>query len=349
MRHFMLALLVLLAGCSGPRQPSAGDRKFERQTLNVFNWSDYIDPALIEEFEKRTGARVQYDTYASDAELEAKLLTGNSGYDVIFPSDRSLPLLIKKQLIAKLDREKLPNLRHIDPRYVAAPFDPKGEYAAPYFTGTVAVGIRTDHVTAEVKGFEVLFDPRYKGHITLLDDPEHVVAMAMLYLGHPMNSTEPKHLEDAERLLVKQRDLVQAYTSDDYKERLIRGDTWVALGWSGDLLQARREDAKINVILPESGTMLWVDAMCLPATSKRGDLAHAFIDFLLEPENAAKNATFVRYATPNLAGQKLLEDELRSDPVVYLSDSMADRCQWLKDRGAEVEKIERVWQAVRNP
>jgi len=292
---------------------------------------------------------VQYDTYSSDSELEAKLLTGNSGYDVIFPSDRSLPMLLKKQLIAKLDLSQLPNRRHLDPRYLSTPADLLGEYMVPYFTGSVAIGVRTDRVSDDVRGFEVLFDAKYKGRITMLDDPEHVTALAMLYLGRPVNSTEHDDLQDAQRLLAEQRGLVQAYTSDDYKERLIRGDTWVALGWSGDLLQAQGEDETIRVVLPEQGTLLWVDAMCIPIASRRSDLAHAFIDFLHEPRRAAQNAEFVRYATPNLAAQELLPEDLRSDATVYPSDEYLGRCQWLRDKGAQIEQIERMWQAVRNP
>lgn len=338
----------LFVGCSGPNQ-SIGDGPFSGQTLSVFNWSDYIDPTVVEEFERRTGARVQYDTYSSDSELEAKLLTGNSGYDVIFPSDRSLPMLLKKQLIAKLDLKKIPNRRHIHPRYLTTPADPQGEYAVPYFTGAVAVVINSDHVSGNVHSWDVLFDPRYKGRITMFDDPETVVATVMLKLGFPMNSTEPEHLAAVQRLLIEQRGLVQAYTTDDFKERLIRGDAWVAFGWSGDLLQARGEKPEIRLVLPEEGTMLFIDAMCVPATSKHFELAHAFIDFLHEPEIAAKNAVFVRFATPNRAARELLPDDLRNDPTVYLPDAYADRCQWLKDKGPEIEKIERLWQAVRNP
>lgn len=342
-------LLACLAGCSNPQGSATGSGPFAGQTLAVFNWSDYIDPEVIEEFERRTGARVQYDTYSSDAELEAKLLTGNSGYDVIFPSDRSLPMLLKKRLIAELDLERIPNREHVDPRYLTLPADPRGEYTVPYFTGSVAVGINTEHVTGDVRGFDVLFDPRYKGRITMLDDPENVVAIVLVKLGLPMNSTDPEHLAKAEQHLIAQRDLVQAYTTDDFKERLIRGDSWVALGWSGDLLQARAENPYIKLVLPEEGTMLWVDTMCVPATSKNVELAHAFIDFLNEPEIAAQNAAFVRYATPNRAARELLPDDLRDDPTVYLPESYADRCHWLQDKGPQIEHIERLWQAVRNP
>ncbi|HVC92076.1 MAG TPA: spermidine/putrescine ABC transporter substrate-binding protein, partial [Pirellulales bacterium] len=187
---FIGGITAIATGCSKSGDKPVSVLPFDGQTLNVFNWSDYIDPELIAEFEARTGAHVQYDTYSSDSELETKVLAGGGGYDVIFPSDRSIPMMLNKKLLARLDKALLPNWKHLDQKFLNAPYDPKSEYGAPYFWGTVAVGIRTDHVTGDVKGFEVLFDEQYRDHITMLDDPEHVVAVALMQLGLPMNSTE---------------------------------------------------------------------------------------------------------------------------------------------------------------
>lgn len=353
-RAFGLALCIgvcLLSGCSKSDQKATAAKAalpFEGQTLNVFNWSDYIDPELVPEFEKRTGARVQYDTYSSDAELETKLLAGGAGYDVIFPSDRSMPMLIKKEFLLPIDRSLVPNWKHLDEKFLTPPYDSTSEYEVPYFWGTVAVGIRTDHVSDEPKDFNVLFDERFKGHITMLDDPENVVAVALLALGLPMNSTKDEDLARAKELLVKQKPLVQAYTSDSYKERLIKGEAWVALGWSGDILQAKAENDQIAVILPDSGSMIWVDSMAIPKGAKNARLAHEFANYMLDPQIAARNANFVKYATPNKAAAGSIDPELANDPTVYPSEQVLERCQWLQDRGAEIAKIERLWQEVRN-
>src|SRR5262249_37631005 len=165
----LAAAVLLAAGCSGsPNTPSA-DQPFAGQTLRVFNWSDYIDPDLIPEFERRTGAKVEYDNYSSDAELETKLLAGGGGYDVIFPSDRSMVPLVKKARLAALDRHLLPNWKNLDPQFLGSPHDPQNRYSVPYFWGTLAVGVRTDHVKEPVKDFSALFDERYRGHITMPD------------------------------------------------------------------------------------------------------------------------------------------------------------------------------------
>lgn len=332
-----LALLVVLApaGC-GPPEP----------TLNVLNWSDYIAPELLEEFEQQHGVRVQYDNYASDGELESKMQAG-ARYDVIFPSDRSMVPLVKKGLLAELDRSLLPNWVYLDKEFLGRRFDPENTYSVPYFWGTLAVGVRTDRVAEELKGFEALFDERCKGRITMLNEAENAVAVALLHLDLPMNSTKDEDLARAKELLQKQRRLVQAYTSSKYREKLISGEAWVALGWSGDLLQAREKESNIAVIVPEKGTMKWVDSMAIPKTAANPKLAHAFLNFLMGPEVAARNANFVRYATPNAGARAKLDRELLDDPAVYPSPEVMARCEWLQDRGPDIAKIERLWREVR--
>lgn len=350
----LLCCAVVVAsvlGCSGgsntPATRQSAKGPFAGQRLNVFNWSDYIDPELIPEFERRTGAKVQYDNFSSESELEAKLLAGGGGYDVIFPSDRSMAPLVSKGMLDDLDKSQLTNWKNLDPKFLGAPYDSENRFSVPYFWGTVAVGIRTDHVKDPVTGFGVLFDERYKGRITMLDDAENVVATVLLHLGHPMNSTDPDQLAQVKELLDKQRPLVQAYTSDAFKEKLISGEAWVVLGWSGDILQAAADNENIRAIVPETGTMIWVDAMAVPKDAKNKRLAHAFINFLLEPDIAAKNANHVRYASPNVAARGQMDSALLEDPAIYPPQEVLDRCQWLKDKGPEIAKIERIWQEVR--
>ncbi|MEX2026113.1 MAG: spermidine/putrescine ABC transporter substrate-binding protein, partial [Pirellulaceae bacterium] len=317
------------------------------QRLNVFNWSDYLDPKLIPEFEKRTGARVQYDNFSSESELDTKLLTGGGGYDVVFPSDHSMVVMVEKDLLADLDKSQLPNLAHIDPQFLDPPYDPGCRRGAPYFWGTLAIGIRTDHVKQPVEGFEVLFDERYAGRITMLDDAENVVGAMMMHLGHSINSVDDRELAEVKRLLERQRPLVQAYTSDAYKEKLIKGEAWVVLGWSGDIVQAASESEHVRAIVPQRGTMLWVDSMAIPKAARNKRLAHAFINFLLEPEIAARNAKFVSFPSPNLAAREMLDAEILADPAIYPPEPVLRRCQRLHDRGPAIAKIEKLWREVR--
>lgn len=344
----MLGLaILLLTFASGCKQDSDPNLPYSGQTLQVYNWSDYIDKDLISEFEKRTGAKVNYTNYSSDSDLEGKLLTGGGPYDVVFPSDRSMTLLVKKNLLAELDRQQLPNWKNLDPKFLGRRFDPKNRVSVPYFWGTVAIGIRTDHVKEPVQGFEVLFDERYKGRITMLDDPEHVVAIALLHLGLPMNSTEPADLAKAKALLQKQAPLVQAYTSDGFKEKLIKDEAWVVMGWSGDILQARDEEKNVKAIVPASGTLIWVDSMAIPKNAANPRLAHEFINFLLDAQISGRNANFVKYASPNQAARAHIDAKFLNDPVIYPPAKVLERCQWLEDRGPAFARIEEIWKQIR--
>ncbi len=322
-------------------------------TLKVFNWSDYIHEDLIAEFERQFACTVVYDNYSSDSELETRLATGAGSYDVVFPSDRALTALIAKRLLQPIDRARLPNFRHLDPKFLGRPFDVENRFSVPYFLGTLAVGVRTDRVEQPVNGLEPLFNSAHHGRMTMLDDMENVVAAALCHLGLPLNSVEPDHLARAQRLLLQQKPLVQAYTSDSYRERLISGEAWAALGWSGDLLQADTElvesgaSARVAVVIPPQGTMLWMDSMVIPARAQRVDVAHAFIDFLLDPQVAAINAQKVNYATPNAAARERLPPATLANTSIYLPKDLIDRCTWLEDRGQQIEKIERVWRSVR--
>ena len=316
-------------------------------TLRIFNWSDYCDPEIIPQFERETDCTVIYDNYSSDAELETRLATGGGAYDVVFPSDRAMHALLAKNLLRELEHSALPNFRHLDAQFLSPPVDPGNRFSVPYFWGTLAVGIRTDKCLRTAAGFEPLFDDGNRGRITMLDDLENTVAAVLLHLGLPLNSVEPAHLQKARQLLLEQKPLLQAYTSDSYKERLISGDAWAALGWSGDLSQAAREEARIAVVVPRQGTMMWLDSMVIPRAARNAALAHRFINFMLSPETAERNALAVQYATPNATARARLPQSMLSNESIYLPAATLAQCDWLRNRGPLIERVEAIWREVR--
>ncbi len=345
-RRSLLGAAAASAIAAGCESPSASG-----QVLKVFNWSDYVNPAAIESFEAAHGCRVVYDNFSSDSELEARLATGGGAYDVVFPSDRAMHSLLAKGLLQPLNRRLLTNTTNLNPDFLGRSFDPQNRFSLPYFWGTVAVGVRKDDVKENVTGFEVLFDRRYRGRITMLDDLENVVAAVLMYLERPLNSVATGDLTAARQLLLAQKPLVQAYTSDAYRERLISGDAWVSLGWSGDLLQAATIAAEqgdaVDVIVPQQGTLLWLDSMAIPARATNVSLAHRFIDHLLSVPVAVRNAEYVHYATPNAAAFAKLDPASAADPRIYPATATLAKCQWLEDRGEEIAKIEAIWREVR--
>ena len=340
----LAAAAVAASGC--------GSRPDNGRVLKVFNWSDYSDPAVIEDFERmNNNCRVVYDNFSSDSELEARLATGGGAYDVVFPSDRAMHSLKAKGLLQPIDHGQLAKMSNLDPAFLNQPFDPGNEFSLPYFWGTVAVGVRTDHVPGLVAGFEALFDDRYRGRITMLDDLENVVAVVLMFLGKELNSVKPADLLLAKQTLLAQKPLVQAYTSDAYRERLIAGQAWVSLGWSGDLLQAaeiaNEPVPKVNVVVPVTGTLKWLDSMAIPRRASDVALAHQFIDHLLDANVALANAKYVKYATPNVAAFKLLPPAMAADPRIYPPKATMSACEWLTDRGEQIALIEAVWREVR--
>jgi spermidine/putrescine-binding protein len=344
-RILSIAMLAMTAtwfcGCSH-QEPPKGEN-----TVRVLIWTDYVAPEVIQEFERRMNCKVVLDTFVSDAQLEDAVLKRREAYDVVFPSDRVMQLLVDKDVLEPLDTAQVPNISHLDGKFLYPQDDPKRRFAVPYHWGTIGVGVRTDLVQGAPTGFEALFDERNKGHVTMLDDAEHAFAIALIHLRHPPNSTNRSHLEEAKSLLLRQRPLILEYTSDRYKDELDDGSAWASLGWNGDLAQARAKNPKVKVLIPESGTIVWVDNIAVLKASGNRRLAHAFVNFLLDPEVAAKNATSLGYATPNKTAAERIPAAEKEDPVIYPPQTLLEKCELLRHHGPEDQLLEQLWQEVK--
>jgi putrescine transport system substrate-binding protein len=321
-----------------PAAPAA-----EEKVVNVYNWSDYIDPAMLEAFTKETGIKVNYDVFDSNEVLQTKLLAGNTGYDVVVPSASFLELQIKAGVFQKLDKSKLPNWSHLDESIMAriAKHDPGNEYAVNHMWGTDAIGYNVKKVMAidpkaPVDSWSLILDPKWAAKfkdcgISVLDAPDEVVGVALAYLGKDPNSESLDDLKAAEDLLMKIRPYVRMIHSSQYIDSLANGDICVTLGWSGDILQSksRAEEAgqgvEIAMTVPKEGTIIWFDMYAIPADAPHPDNAHAFINYMMKPEVAAANSNFVHYATANKDALPLLDPAVRDDPGVYPPQAVMDK------------------------
>jgi len=315
----------------------------EDKVVNVYNWSDYIDPAMIEAFTKETGIKVNYDVFDSNEVLQTKLLAGNTGYDVVVPSASFLELQIKAGVFQKLDKSKLPNWSHLDESIMAriAKHDPGNEYAVNHMWGTDAIGYNVKKVQAidpkaPVDSWSLILDPKWAAKfkdcgISVLDAPDEVVGVALAYLGKDPNSESLDDLKAAEDLLMQIRPYVRMIHSSQYIDSLANGDICVTLGWSGDILQSksRAEEAgqgvEIAMTVPKEGTIIWFDMYAIPADAPHPDNAHAFINYMMKPEVAAANSNFVHYATANKDALPLLDPAVRDDPGVYPPQAVMDK------------------------
>jgi putrescine transport system substrate-binding protein len=345
------AVAAVLAACGGqapaekPADGAAPDASTAAavdtdadKVLNVYNWSDYIDTSVLEEFEKETGIKVSYDVFDSNEVLETKLLAGSTGYDIVVPSASFLERQIKAGVFQKLDRTRLPNLVNLDADITqrVALHDPGNEHSVNYLWGTSGVGYNEAKILermpdAPVDSFAMFYDPKVVSKfadcgVTLLDAPSEVLGTVLIYLGRDANSEKPEDLAEAEKVLMAIRPFVKYVNSSKYIEDLANGEICLALGWSGDVLQSRdraNEAGKgitIKYLIPREGAVMFFDMLAIPNDAKHVKNAHLFIDFLLRPEIAAKNTNYVNYANSNAASLALVSDDVKNDRGIYPSD-----------------------------
>ncbi|MFD2236812.1 polyamine ABC transporter substrate-binding protein [Aureimonas populi] len=303
--------------------------------VNVFNWSDYIDESVLQEFTAETGIRVVYDVYDSNEILETRLLAGSSGYDVVVPSAEYMGRQIEAGIFQPLDRSKLTNLGNMWPLIEerTALYDPDNAHSVNYMWGTTGIGYNTRRVAellpdAPLDSWALVFDPANaevlsQCGIDLLDSPGEIYPPALAYLGLDPDSRDPEDLERAQELLASIRPFIRRFHSSEYINALANGDICVAVGFSGDVFQARdrAEEAgngvEIGYSIPKEGALMWFDQMAIPADAPHVDAAHQFIDFMMRPDIIARSTDYVVYANGNLASQELIDPEILSDPAVY--------------------------------
>jgi putrescine transport system substrate-binding protein len=344
----------------------AGVATAQEKVVNVYNWSDYIDNSILEDFTKETGIKVVYDVFDSNEILETKLLAGGSGYDVVVPTGPFLARQIQAGVFQKLDKSKLPNLSNMWPEISErlAKYDPGNEYAVNYMWGTTGIGYNVDKVKAAlgdvpIDSFAVIFDPanaeKLKGcGINILDSPDETFAIAMNYVGRNPDSKETADLEAGGEVYMKIRPFVRTFNSSAYIDELANGDACITIGWSGDVLQAksRAEEAKnginVNYVIPKEGTYMWFDNLAIPADAKNVEEAHAFINYLMKPEVIAKASNYVQYANGNLASHKFLDEAVLKNPSVYPTEETTKKLFTISPYGPRESRVlNRLWTTIK--
>lgn len=307
----------------------------EEPALNVLNWSDYIAPGTVAAFEAETGIRVRYDVFDSNEVLEARLLTGRSGYDIVVPSAHFVARQIEAGVFQPLDRARLPGLRHLDAEVMRtlSAYDPGNAHVVPWLWGTVGLGFDAIAIEARLGGapaasWQLLLDPANAAKladcgIALLDSPMEVIPSVLIGLGLPPNSEDPAHIDRAFAALEAIRPHVRYFHSSQYINDLANGEICLALGYSGDIIQARAraEEAStgqvLRYLLPEEGALIWFDVLAIPRDAPHPGNAHRFIEFILRPEVIAEVSNAVRYANANVAATPLVDEAVRLDPGIY--------------------------------
>jgi putrescine transport system substrate-binding protein len=364
LRHSYLCCVAVLAGAAGCSDPQAhGPRASESEkVLNVDNWSDYIQPSVIADFEKEYGIRVNYDVFDSNEILETKLLTGHTNYDLVVPSGAFLERQIQADIYQKLDKAQLPNLKNVDPDVARAEglYDPGNQYSVDYMWITSGVGYNTAEIRARlpdapVDSWRMLFDPAVVAHfqdcgISILDAPSEVVATVLLYIGRNPNSNSPDDLKAAEAVLKAMRPYVRYVDSSRYIDNLANGDICLAMGWSGDVKQAHDRAAEagkgveLAYSIPKGGAIANYDVLAIPADAPHVRNAHLFINFLLRPDIAARNSNLIKYANAVTPSIQPLDPSVVSDPGVYPPAEVRARLTPERPRPPDYQRLlTRMW------
>jgi putrescine transport system substrate-binding protein len=338
----------------------------QERVVNVYNWSDYIDPQVLSDFTRESGIKVVYDTYDTNEIVETKLLAGKSGYDVVVPSGPFLQRLIKAGVFQKLDKAKLPNLKHAWPEIAQrlAVFDPGNLYAVDYMWGTTGIGLNLKKVKerlgdSPLNSWDLVLQPELAGKlkdcgIMMLDAPEDIVPGVLNYLRFNPDSKKPEDLQAAGDALMKVRDTIRKFHSSEYINALANGDICMAVGYSGDVLQAKKraEEAgngvEVGYVLPREGALMWFDSFAIPADAQHVAEAHQLIDYLMRPEVAAANTTCVRYANGNATARTLVKPEILDDRGIYPDEATFGRLFTNTAYDERSQKlVTRLWTRVR--
>lgn len=342
MKKIALVLAILLVGtlfgCAA---------KEDSNTLYVLNWGDYIDEALLTQFEEETGIQVNYTTMATNEEMMVKLEEADCIYDVCFPSDYIIERLIQKDLLHELNKDNIPNLQYIDERFLDLDFDPENKYSVPYMWGTVGILYNTTMVQEPVTSWDILWDETYADQILMYDSIRDTIGVALMKLGYSINTRNEADIQAAEEALIAQKPIVQAYLGDPIKDRLISGGAAMGIVYSGDAMWCMYENPDLAYAVPETGSNLWFDNIIIPKTSDNTEAAEAFINFLCDPEVAAQNAEYIGYSTPNAVALEILGEEYINDPTYNPPQELLDKCEIFHDLGDFITVYNDAWNRIK--
>ncbi|MFM8236258.1 MAG: PotD/PotF family extracellular solute-binding protein [Actinomycetota bacterium] len=333
-----------VAACGGSGSGSGGGT--EAKTLNLFNWTDYVAPETVPGFQRETGIRVTYDTFASNDELVAKMEGGGVGYDIIVPTDGILPRLRRSELLRELDLAQIPNVTNLEDRFRTADYDPGNRYSIPWQWGTTGIGYDPEAVGTEVTDWDGFELAGVRGRSSFLDEARDAFGLALFRLGHDPNTTDPEQLDEARDYLIDLKGRVKAITSD-YQEPLKSGELILAQAFSGDAFQVAAEAPKVRYVIPRSGAFQYADVMAIPTDAPHPDNAHAFMNYILEPEVGAALSNYVQYGSPNRAALPFIDRELIDNPLIYPPPEILSKLAFLRDLGeTELEYSDR-WTEIK--
>lgn len=334
----LLALLALiLVGCESSSKP----------TLQIFIWSDYITPEVIEKFKKEYDCHIVIDTFDSNESMYAKLKLGANSYDLIFPSNYFLDILRKQNMIQPIDKTLIPNYKNLDPTYLKLIENEDLDYAIPYMVSTTGIIYRNDKVKEFSPSWKVFARSDLKGRMTMLNDLREVIGAALQVLGHSINTTNSKEIAAAVELILDWKQNLAKFEGEQYKNGVASGEYLIAQGYAGDSLQVIAENKNVGFSYAEEGTAISIDFAVIPTNAGNKELALKFINFLLQPEITAENIVFTNFLSPNQEAYGLLPEELQKSNVLFPPKSVLEKSEMIRDLGKENHLYNEAWDKIK--
>lgn len=312
---------LLLTGCSNGGSNAANGE------VNVFNWGEYIDESLLEDFEAETGIHVNYKTFPDNETLYSTLKSSAGEYDVIIPSDYMIARMIDEDMLEKINFDNVPNFAAINDNYKNLDYDPANEYSVPYTWGTVGLIYNTTVVDETPDSWDIMWDEKYAGQILMFDNSRDAIGIALKKLGYSFNTTDEAQIKEAVDALIEQAPLVQAYVMDQIFDKLEVGEAAIGPYYAGDAITMIESNPDLAFVIPKEGSNLFVDAMCIPKGAPNKENAEAFINYMCSAEAAAANCDYIGYSTPSDSAKELLNEELVNNPIAYPDEETLSRCE----------------------
>ncbi|GIP24568.1 spermidine/putrescine ABC transporter substrate-binding protein [Paenibacillus sp. J22TS3] len=335
----LTAMLVVLAlsGCGS-----------KKETLNIYSWADNFDPQVLKDFEEQNNVKINYDNFANNEDLLAKIKAGGGGYDLIQPSDYMVATMIKENLLAPLNMANIPNFANLTESLKNPPFDPGNKYSIVYMSGVTGIAYNKKYVKEPISSWADLWNPKYKGKVLLLDDNREVIGMSLKKNGWSNSSTDETQIKTSVEDLKKLLPSVLAFDTDTIKQKMIQEEGWIATMWSGDASFVAKENKDIAYVVPKEGGTIFADNYAIPKDAKNKELAEKFINYMMDPKVSAKNYEAIGYSDPNAKAMEFHSKEYRDDKMINLSEDEMKRTEWLKDVGNTLQVYDRFWTELKS-
>lgn len=318
----------------------------EKKQLYLYNYAEYVSAELIEEFERRYDVEVSVNYFNDNEELLSRLQMGVEGYDLIFPTAHMVGILKAQGLIQPIDTSSLTNLPQVDPRFRRLDFDPSGSYSVPYAYGFIAMVYNQDQIKDSITSWRALWDEKYRSNILMVDDMNDVLFTGYRYLGYEMDK-DPRKLQEVTEALIRQKPLLLKYENNMTRDYMVAGDVWIAQTWNGFIQQILSAGERFKMVIPEEGVLFFMDNMCIPKNAPNKETAELFINFLLEPRNAARNMEIIAYAMPVPAARDFLPDSIRNSQAIFPPDNVIEHMTLFRDMGEFNTLLEEAWTRIK--